>query len=342
MTGELTLQTGPYRTTFIGTEISRPSTQDEWRNYGEILRRVDEAKQWAIGDWLVDGKSHYGDGLYEEAARITGLEEKTLSGYASISDRMPITVRNSNLTHAHHAQVASIKKTEVVDGKMCVAGEYDEDAQQKLLFEASREIQRSDGRTRQLTVKELREQVQRHKQQQEAAISLYNAPEKYDVIYADPPWEFDFPISGSRKIETHHYPTMPYEKILELQVPAADDAVCFVWAPASFVHKALGVLKAWGFEYRTTMVWVKDHIGLGQWVRARHEFLFIGTRGDIKTPADADKPDSVLEYPRREHSQKPDEVYEIVERMFPELRKIELFARNEREGWSSWGDELNS
>ena len=63
MDNELQLKTGPYKTTFVGTEITRASTPDEWQNYGEILKRIDEAKQWAIGDWLVDGKTHYGDGF---------------------------------------------------------------------------------------------------------------------------------------------------------------------------------------------------------------------------------------------------------------------------------------
>ena len=71
---ELTLRTGCYLTTQVGTEVIRESTQKEWETYGEILRRVEEAKQWAIGDWLCDGKRHYGDGLYKRAAEITGLK----------------------------------------------------------------------------------------------------------------------------------------------------------------------------------------------------------------------------------------------------------------------------
>ena len=76
---ELILRTKCYVTTPLGTEVTRPSTESEWQAYGEILRRVDEAKQWAIGDWLVDGKSHYGDGLYKRAAEITGQSEGHLA-----------------------------------------------------------------------------------------------------------------------------------------------------------------------------------------------------------------------------------------------------------------------
>ena len=90
---ELQLQTGPYKTTYVGTEITRESTPQEWEVYGEILRRVDEAKQWAIGDWLVDGKRHYGDGLYKKAAAISGLEESTLRAYKSQSELLSIAVR---------------------------------------------------------------------------------------------------------------------------------------------------------------------------------------------------------------------------------------------------------
>ena len=107
---ELQLQTGPYRTTFIGTEITRASTKKEWANYGEILRRVDEAKQWAIGDWLVDGKRHYGDGLYQEAARILGYDENKLRQYKSLSDRFELLLRSNNLTWNHHKEVSAIKQ----------------------------------------------------------------------------------------------------------------------------------------------------------------------------------------------------------------------------------------
>ena len=75
---ELILKTKCYLTTRVGTQVTRKSTKTEWETYGEILRRVDEAKQWAIGDWLVDGKRHYGDGLYKQAAEITGLDEGQL------------------------------------------------------------------------------------------------------------------------------------------------------------------------------------------------------------------------------------------------------------------------
>jgi len=99
---ELTLKTKCYLTTQVGTQVIRQSTKVEWEAYGEILRKVDEAKQWAIGDWLVDGKRHYGDGLYKRAAEITGLAEQTLRLHASMATQFEMLMRINNLSYQHH------------------------------------------------------------------------------------------------------------------------------------------------------------------------------------------------------------------------------------------------
>lgn len=83
---------------------------------------MDEAKQWAIGDWLVDGKRHYGDGLYEKAEKITGLDERTLEGLKQIANHFEITLRNVNLTWSHHKEVSSLKLIETVKDKKLPQG----------------------------------------------------------------------------------------------------------------------------------------------------------------------------------------------------------------------------
>jgi N6-adenosine-specific RNA methylase IME4 len=155
------------------------------------------------------------------------------------------------------------------------------------------------------------------------------------VIYADPPWERDFNV-GSRAAE-NHYTTMTNEEIAALEPPAADDAVLFMWATTTRLPEALTVMAAWGFLYRTTMVWVKDKIGLGWYTRAKHELLLIGKRGELPMPDPANRPESVVLAPRGEHSAKPEVFYQIIERMYGGLPKAELFARTEREGWHQWG-----
>jgi N6-adenosine-specific RNA methylase IME4 len=98
-------------------------------------------------------------------------------------------------------------------------------------------------------------------------------------------------------------------------------------------------LEAWGFDYRSCMVWVKPSIGPGLWFRQRHELLLLGLKGKVPVPLEAYRPDSVIEAPRRQHSQKPEEVCQIIEHAFPEFDRIELFSRSPRAGWDAWGNE---
>ena len=127
------------------------------------------------------------------------------------------------------------------------------------------------------------------------------------------------------------------------KLPVADlatpDAVLFMWTTAPHLRQAFEVLAAWGFVYCTHFVWVKDRPALGYWVRNQHEVLLIAKRGDPPTPKGGDRPSSVINAPRREHSRKPDESYDLIEAMYPELPKIELFARGQRAGWHAWGNE---
>ena len=182
------------------------------------------------------------------------------------------------------------------------------------------------------------EQKQRH-----AELAAADAPipsGRYDVILADPPWRYEFSATASRAIESH-YPSMALDEIcaLPIQDLAADDAVLYLWATAPKLREALAVMAAWGFEYKSNMVWVKRSIGMGYWARGRHEHLLIGVKGAFPAPPPDERPDSVIEAPRREHSQKPDEAYELLERLYPNMARLELFARNARFGWQAWGNE---
>lgn len=162
----------------------------------------------------------------------------------------------------------------------------------------------------------------------------------YAVLYADPPWRYEFPVSESRAVE-NHYPTMALEDIMALEVPAAPDCVLFLWATSPKLEEALQVVRAWDFTYRTSLVWVKEHIGLGYYARQQHEWLLVAVRGEPGTPAEVDRPASVISAPRPErHSQKPEVVYDLIERMYPGREKCELFARSPREGWAAWGNEV--
>lgn len=161
---------------------------------------------------------------------------------------------------------------------------------------------------------------------------------KFQVIYADPPWELGG--SGSELAVENHYETQTLEEIKQLPVPAADDSVLFLWVVSSKLREGLETMEAWGYEYLTNITWAKNKQGLGRYVRTQHELLLIGKRGKIPVPEAADRPSSVIHAPRGAHSVKPDEAYEAIERMFPTLTKrIELYARRPRKGWRNWGKE---
>lgn len=160
----------------------------------------------------------------------------------------------------------------------------------------------------------------------------------YSVLYADPPWRYEHVKTESRAIE-NQYPTMALDEICALEVPAADDAILFLWATAPKLYEAMRVLDAWGFTYRTCSVWDKQKIGMGYYFRQQHELLLVATRGTFPAPPESTRESSVYREKRGEHSAKPDYYAELIERMYPAHARVELFARAPRDGWSVWGNE---
>lgn len=165
---------------------------------------------------------------------------------------------------------------------------------------------------------------------------------KYGVVYADPPWRFE-PYSretGMDRAADNHYPTMMLEEIKQLDVPAAKSCVLFLWATVPMLPQALEVMVAWGFEYKSHLVWDKKKIGTGYWNRNRHELLLIGTRGEVPAPDEKTRGPSLIAVARDRHSAKPVAFRKLIEKMFPTVRKIELFAREQVKGWDVWGNEV--
>jgi len=176
----------------------------------------------------------------------------------------------------------------------------------------------------------------------QTAQPLDDRPERYPVIYADPPWRYDDNSTDPSRAIENQYPTMPLEELclLPVQQIATPDAILFMWATNPLLAKAIRLIDAWGFYYQTNMVWVKDRIGMGYWVRQQHELLLIATRGNMPHPRPADRHASAIAATRTGHSTKPECFYSIIESMYPELPKIELFARSRRENWAHWGNQV--
>lgn len=181
------------------------------------------------------------------------------------------------------------------------------------------------------------------RQEKYDALTPEHTGQQFPILYADPPWRYEWPVSKNRAIE-NHYPTMPLEQIKELPIEdiAYHTSLCYMWSTVTKLSESLEVLTAWGFEYRTSFVWVKDKIGMGYWSRGQHELLLLGKRGPFPTPIPSTLTSSVFHAPRLEHSRKPEAVAEMIERQFPNMAKVELFCRRPRPGWSVWGNEVES
>jgi N6-adenosine-specific RNA methylase IME4 len=166
--------------------------------------------------------------------------------------------------------------------------------------------------------------------------------QKWPLLLADPPWNFH--VWSPDKLTSHpanEYPVMSHDEICALPISglAADDCVLFMWTTGPCLEEAFAVLKAWGFEYKSQLVWDKEIPGMGFWARGQHEPLLIATRGNPPLPPQEAVPASVIRERRREHSRKPEASYTIIECMYPDLPKLELFARQARPGWDVWGNE---
>lgn len=176
-----------------------------------------------------------------------------------------------------------------------------------------------------------------------AAISEGSKPlptgQRFPILYADPATRY---VSGfgDRSIE-NHYPTMTTEELLALPVGelALRDAVLFVWSTVPQIANTMKMIEAWGFKYVSEWCWDKAIHGTGHWGFNQHEPLLIATRGDFPAPVPGTQPRSIYREAKGEHSEKPAWFAEQIERIWPSLPKIELFARAPRPGWAAWGNQ---
>ena len=178
---------------------------------------------------------------------------------------------------------------------------------------------------------------------------IFETEKKYSIIYADPPWAY---LWGKGKDGGHfapekHYSTMSTEEICALDIKriAAKNCALLMWATMPCLPDAIKVMQAWGFHYKTcAFTWIKTKkdgsplAGMGSYTKANAELCLLGMRGHIKS---ADKTvRQVIMHPRMGHSVKPPIVRDAIVKLFGDVPKIELFARQYADGWDCWGNEV--
>lgn len=176
--------------------------------------------------------------------------------------------------------------------------------------------------------------------------------QKFGTILADPPWRFQ---NRTGKVAPEHrrlrrYGTLDLRDLLELPIPqiALPQAHLYLWVPNALIAEGLELMKRWGFEYKTNLIWYKvrkdggpDGRGVGFYFRNVTEMVLFGVRGNLRTLPPGRRQTNIIVARKREHSRKPDQLYDIIEACSPGPY-LELFARTTRPGWHQWGDELGT
>lgn len=175
----------------------------------------------------------------------------------------------------------------------------------------------------------------------------------YRVLYADPPWQYADSKGDSARwgAATSAYPTMSTEEICNLKDGegrevtdlSGDDSVLFLWATSPMLPDALQVMEAWGFTYKSSLVWDKVVPFYGHYSHVRHELLLVGTKGRALPDSDDLPPSVIVEKKERRHSRKPEVFRELVDNLYTSGTRVELFARGGLPGnWAAWGSEVEA
>lgn len=309
-----------------GLVIAENTSFEEWAAMGEWLQSAERSLMWWIGDWMRFGEHKWGE-KYAQAIAVTGHSYNTLANAKWVAEKIDFSRRRENLSWGAHREAAALPTSKA----------------EALLDEAEREG---------WSVRETRAQVNRIKN--EARLPAASSPvagrkvfdfdalarngERFGCVYADPPWQYD--NQGTRAATGNHYGGMTVEELCQLPVReiVAKDAHLHMWTTNGFLRQAFDIIDAWGFEFRSTFVWVKPQMGIGNYWRNSHEFLLTAIRGDAKRFNDRSLK-SWMECDRGVHSAKPEQVRHFIERASPGPY-LEMFARSGAPNWTVWGNQI--
>lgn len=310
---------------------------DGWAGNGVLLQQIsgyvsgfERLVNFHIGDWWNRGDR------FDRVAIVTdkhwrGPSLKTCRNLGAIAARVEPERRRETLPYTHQAELARMAPREA----------------DRVMDDIEAQLRQGQALPPAVQMRQLSKSHRRGEREQEMGdrANRYPGPggEKlYSVLLADPPWQYEpwDRDTGMDRSAENHYSCMTTEAICGLEVPAASNAVLFLWRTGPMAEAALQVAKAWGFQYKSEIIWDKGRVITGYWVRSRHEVLMLCTRGSPVAPAPGEQPESLIPVAStRRHSEKPMVFYEIIETMFPTASKIELFARHFRDGWDAWGNE---
>jgi len=317
-----------------GAVISEKTSYNELLHAGGQLKKFHDAFEssihWILGDLLNFAENKFSD-MVSQLEHEWGFKYQTLANDKWVTKNIDFSVRTEKIPFRHFERIALFEQDE-----------------QKIWIKKILENGK-DGKV--MSNSDLKLAVREYKREKAMEDSGNLPDDVFQVIYADPPWlyrdqlEEDGDLTSVKGMQTYgatekHYPSMSINELCEMNMPrTGENAVLFLWVTSPLLEESFEVIRAWGFKYKTSFIWDKVKHNYGHYNSVRHELLLICIKGSC-TPDNKKLFDSVQTIEKtKTHSQKPDRFYEIIEAMYGG-NKIELFARNKRKGWISWGDEI--
>ena len=297
-------------------------------------QKIEEAQM--LAEALLDAEARIGE-LAIEIPKATGHQAKRGNQYKSGESSTAATFSTTkqdiiedlgfNKFQIQRFQTLAANK-DIIEEAKAEARANDDIVNRTMVLKAIKEKE----------IEERRNNVRETLQKQDLQVT----DKKYRIIYADPPWKYgnampDYvtePQDYYLLMDTADICAMPVKDLIE------DDAVLFLWSTSPHLPEALEVVKAWGFNYKTTFIWDKVKHNMGHYNSVRHEILLVCTKGAC-TPDVKKLFDSVVSIERTEHSKKPEYFREIIETLYTYGNKIELFSRSAPDGWDVFGNQAS-
>ena len=313
----------------------------------DLVRRMEpllaaraKAKQAAQGECGAEGgRGRAKETLGKNSSQGFGRAPRARDQAAAAADvsHPTYTAGKAVLTLGTPELIAAVRKSDIAISTAAEIAALPAERQREIVADGPKAARRAAAAVKQAKSRE------RIEAKRALAAAINEAPPPpptgpFNVIVIDPPWRYDTRAEDPSHAMANPYPDMSVAEICALPVSdlACATAVLWLWTTNAFLRDAYACLDAWGFRERTVLTWIKDRAGLGEPLRGQTEHAILAVRG--RPPFSPDTATTALHAKRREHSRKPDEFYALVEALCPGSR-LEMFAREPRAGWASWGAE---
>ena len=315
----------------VAWDLPADITQGEWAEAGKLLGKIEHSASWWLGDWWAFGEARYGQRkALVQSGDWDGPSMQTCADAASVCRAFEVSRRREVLSFKHHREVLGLSLHEAD----LVLSWAEEPIAQTGKPRPTREV-RAEVSRRRVTIGE---QPSSDTCTVADLHALAASSRRFGCIYSDPPWLYD--NQGTRAAAGNHYLGLTVDQLCDLPIKqlAADDAHLHLWTTNAFLFDAPRIFAAWGFEYRSSLIWVKPQMGIGNYWRNSHEFLLTAIRGNAKRFNDHSLM-SWLECDRGAHSAKPEQIRSMLEKSSAGPY-LEMFGRRVAPGWTVWGNQI--